>query len=274
MRLPHLMAQASRDWCGQYLFFLHVPKTAGTSFRLALTSSCGTPAVTLYRHIGEVDPSEYPRIAFWPLFIGHGHIDDFPEPHRGLTIVREPRSRYLSMYRQHQNSGRGPHLFDEEVRTRLAAVAEEALSMPFGGWLRAGLRRSSASYFSAGFKGKPERFIRTAPVNEVRDAVATGVSRIDAAAWSHDHVGMLHAITIATGDVKPQLPELNAYSQRRENTPQAITLADLTDLNECAARDQLLIDALVARGLIEPLSSSQADDLFHTTAERLGFRLP
>jgi len=273
MRLPHLMAQASRQWCGKQVFFLHVPKTAGTSMRLALTSSCGVPALTIYRHIGEIDRAELHLVRFWPLFIGHAHIDFFPRQHRGLTVVREPRSRYLSMYRQAQNEGRGPHLVDPEKRMRQQRISGRALSMPFGQWLRAGFTPSAASWFTEGFNSHPEKFVRAARPAEVRRAVASGVARIDAAAWSHDQVGMRTAITRMTGDEAPELHHENAFSPRPETSAQVISSPDLAYLDECAARDQVLIDALVARGLIEPLNSSQADDLFHATAKRLGFQL-
>lgn len=273
MRLPHLMAQASKRWCGRQVFFLHIPKTAGTSMRLALTNSCGVPAVTIYRHIGEIDRKELHLVPFWPLFIGHAHIDFFPESHRGLTVVREPRSRFLSMYRQAQSEGRGPHLADSRVQMRQQRISRQALSMPFGQWLRAGFRPGAASWFTAGFSSHSEKFVRTAQPDKVRRAVEAGVARIDAAAWSHDRTGMLRAITRMTGDASPELPHENVFSPRPEISAQTITSEDLAYLDECAARDQLLIDALVARGLVEPLSSSQADDLFHTTATRLGFRL-
>lgn len=273
MRLPNLMANASRMWCGRYLFFMHVPKTAGTSFRMALIHSAGIPAVTTYRHIGELDPVQFSSIAFWPLFIGHTHIDYFPEPHRGLTVVREPRSRYLSMYRQQQNAGRGPHLKNPAEKARLEAQTQAALSMSFGDWLRARPRASAASFFASGFPDRGERFVRSAPAHEVRTAVTAGASRIDVAAWAHDRQGMLRAISSATGDEDPKLPELNIFKPRSENSPEMITAADRSVLDECASRDQLLINALVARGLIEPLSSSQSDDLFQATAARLGFQL-
>lgn len=273
MRLPHLMANASRGWCGRYLFFMHVPKTAGTSFRLALTHSAGLPAVTTYRHIGELDRTEFDRISFWPLFIGHGHIDYFPSQHRGLTVVREPRSRYLSMYRWSQNEGRGPHLMDPAVRSRIDSTSKAALQLTFGDWLRAGPRQSAASYFASGSPVQAERFVRTAPDAEVHAAVSRGAARIDHAAWAHDRDGMITAIREATGDPEPQLPELNDFKPRKENALQRIDARDLADLDDCVRRDRLLIDALVARGVLPPLAPTTADALFEATVSRLGFSL-
>jgi hypothetical protein len=284
MRLPHLMASASTGWCGRYLFFMHVPKTAGTSVRMALTTSAGVPAITSYGHIGELPRDRLPLLSFWPLFIGHGHVDYFPEPHRGLTVFRESRSRYLSTYRQRQKRGESQHLPDP---SRAQRQQLDLRSMPFETWVTQHPPGSSSAHFAAGMSkrqgftggnqspedGRARRFVRDAPLDEVRAAVERGFERIDYAAWAHDPDAIVAAISAATGDPAPVVERHNVFEAREYHRREPIGPDARAVLDDLRRLDAIAEQVAVDRGLIPALSDSEADAIFEQTVERLGFTL-
>jgi hypothetical protein len=273
MRLPHLMAHATQDWCGRYLFFMHVPKTAGTSTRLALTKSAGVPAVTTYKHVGELPREKLRQLAFWPLFIGHGHVDYFPEPHRGITVLRESRSRYLSIYRQRQKQAESVHLRDPDYAERMRHVSQATIDTPFEEWVGRMKPVSSASFFTDGVPLNSDRFIRTGTTAEVTASLERGLGRIDYAAWAHDPPAIESAIARATGDPEPKLDRLNVFEHKEFHRTEPIGPQAREALAEYQRMDALAEDIAVAKGLLPRLSESEADALFETTARRLGFDL-
>ena len=271
MVLPDLVAQASADWCGRHIFFLHVPKTAGTAFRLALTEAAGVPAIMTYPRRGTSLPEAMRRLPFWPLFAGHAHVDDFPSPHRGVTTLREPRSRLLSWFRQQQRDpriGLHAHLI-HDLDSRLAEW-RSVLSMSFERWLKEKGRPQMLS-FAAGtpwHEGQP--WIPGDPAS-VRASLQQGLSRFDAAAWSHDPFGLQAAVTLVTGREHVNLDVANEFREHDHSKPVSISPEARMLLQELARADQPLFD--IAHDLVglPRLDGDEADRIFESTARRLGF---
>lgn len=271
VQLPHLIAQASVEWCGRYIFFLHVPKTAGTAFRQSLTKAAGAPSILSYDDLRTCEPHELKRFDFWPVLCGHARIDDFPMRHRGVTTLREPRSRLLSQFRQWQRDpvkGGHPELLRD--RERELTKWQEALALPFDMWLdKRG--RPQFTRFAQGLSGDEALNRYQKGQQEVRPALNAGLERFDACAWSHDHEGLESALRTITGREDATMSVANEFRPTEYTRPVTITAEARRLLEMFALQDQLLFDMFHDVLGLPKLSQDEADDLFEVTAKRLGF---
>ncbi|WP_029004633.1 sulfotransferase family 2 domain-containing protein [Azorhizobium doebereinerae] len=81
--------------------FVHVPKTAGTSFRAALCAGFGEASVSPSFAATRISPEEAGRLAAYDVVAGHISMADVTRhfPHAAtFTILREPIDRALSWY--------------------------------------------------------------------------------------------------------------------------------------------------------------------------------
>lgn len=268
------------------IFFLHVPKTAGTSFRLALSDTVGIPAFLLYVRTSWLGFGENASMNFWPLWAGHAGVSAFPETHRGITVFREARSRVLSAFRQQQREfetgdPNGP------TNARFAQFNMDRLKRPtvkdgFSRWVT-GPRHTTPWFIDTPRKdgaylwdGRPSaEFLKSLSTSEVRLSLTRSLSRFEAAAWVHDSDAMNQAISRVT-NVNSAAPLRRENEFRSAPFTDAIRLTsdDLKHIKRNAHNDQLLLDIAVERGLIPPLDSDHADAEFERTAQRLGFVLP
>ena len=284
MVLPGLISDASSNWCGRNIFFLHVPKTAGTAFRIALTQAAGVPAVMSYRRKGTSRPHELKALGFWPLFAGHAHVDAFPQSHRGVTTFREPRSRLLSQYRMQQRDPRSsPHAQMMHDRDDRIKRWKANLNIPFEKWLRdRGFTQSH--YFKsgvemgrhwdntmAGLPGRLERKTIDLSEAELRDSLAKGLARFDACAWAHDRLGLENALKTITGRDDVRMGSANEFQENRHAKPVIITSETMQLLTELESADQMLFNLASEILGLPVLSRSDSDRIFETTAKRLGF---
>ncbi len=83
------------------LIFVHIPKTAGTSFRDALCAGFGATAVSPAVAASRIAPEEADRLSAYKVISGHISMADvnrhFPDV-ATFTIVRNPIDRTLSWY--------------------------------------------------------------------------------------------------------------------------------------------------------------------------------
>jgi hypothetical protein len=116
------------------------------------------------------------------------------------------------------------------------------------------------------------KYLRELSDGAIRTSLASTMTRFDALAWSHDTVAMQRAIAIATGKPDIDLAKReNEFQVVPTTKPTVLTKADLAELNRIAEQERPLIDAASEAGLIEPLDSDVAQELFETTARRLHF---
>ena len=94
--LPYLIAKKYRAQKDQKVFFLHVPKTAGTSIRIALTEILGIASLNLYFNSMNVKKHEFEHMHFWPYWAGHANISIFPKDFIGFTTFRDTKSRLIT----------------------------------------------------------------------------------------------------------------------------------------------------------------------------------
>ena len=280
--LPKLVADSTKNWNGKRVFFLHIPKTAGTSIRVALVRLLGVPAYELYKqNTSLIDTLEFSHADFWPLYYGHENIAFFPEGYSGITIFRESRSRILSQYRQHCRAAiiDNPLDIDQVAFQEMRNVALRVLSTPFGEWLKAPSQLSSLEYFipSKQFGRNSYEYsefqahVLSLSSREIEKSLNESLSRFTNAAWSHDEPAILKAISGVSGRDVDELPHENVYPNLKGYPPQILDSAALTKLSAFQEKESILFKIAHEHGLVPLLSKSEADDLFEITAKRLGF---
>ena len=282
MGLPLKLADATKEWTGNRVFFLHIPKTAGTSVRLALIDAVGTPAFEFYDRNPKVEASwRESNYNFWPLWVGHQNIADFPQELNGLTIFRESRSRLLSTYRQKNREAiaDNPHMLDE---VRLAVEKNHSLQIlntPFHIWLNNPVGGEMIDYFVSSKSFGPgsmnskefKDYVNGLNEPALETALNESLGRITHAAWAHDGPAILRAISGVSGSNVTELPRENVYESQKEFIPQILNKDTVATLNAIQEKETLVYKAAHEQGLVPLLSKSEADDLFEITAKRLGF---
>ena len=129
-------------------FFLHLPKTAGTSLRNALSAAIGERLVPVYRFRPDwtQDAAVARRDSIPPdaIIFGHypwGFHKRFDQPPRYATILRHPFDRVVSWYRWQATHSHLP--FHDQIRAGL----------PLGDMIEAGLDRTLTNDMTAYISG-------------------------------------------------------------------------------------------------------------------------
>ncbi len=102
----------------EQIYFLHIPKTAGTSLRKVIESQFSPEEIcpcSVMQELSEVVQRDASELAAYPLIAGHlGYtvVSLLPTPPRVITMLRDPIARTISRFnymKQHtQNSLRAP----------------------------------------------------------------------------------------------------------------------------------------------------------------------
>ena len=282
MRLPGLIANATQNWGGKHVFFLHVPKSAGTSVRLALIDALGIPAFDVYSRNEQMrEIARNSDNKFWPLYVGHENISFFPENYSGITIFRESRSRVLSLYRQHSRDAiiDDPSEIDQAVFQEMRRKALKVFSTPFGDWLIRPNLVTSMDFFipskmfgSKGLKSQEfKTYVDDLESHRVEELLNESLSRFTHAAWSHDETAILNAISGISEREITELPRENVFQNLEGYPPQILDKHTLAKLNAIQEKEAVLFRVAHEKGLVPLLSKSEADDLFEITAKRMGF---
>jgi len=281
MILPGLIATRAAMTGPHPVFFLHVPKTGGTSIRLAIGEALGVPALNLYSAWPYPDKRTH---GYWPYWAGHVQADYFPDSHVGITLFREPRSRVLSHYRQQLYTA---DLVGQQHGWRYgggAGPTKRSLP-PFAAWLE---RRwedgaiSTLQYFIPSAEPFPnrskseaelQRLARSSDAELTNGAMST-LRRLGSAAWIHRSDDVLAAIEQVTGTAISELPRENVFEDKGYPvTKVRLTRQDREILEGTARLDRLVTAAAVELGLIRPLPADEAEAIFERDAARLGFVL-
>ena len=282
MKLPGLIAESTQSWSGNQVFFLHIPKTAGTSVRVALIDAVGVPAFELYGRDQQMrDIVRQTDRHYWPLVVGHENISFFPKNYSGITIFRESRSRVLSVNRQLSRFAVADnlHAITPEQIKRKTEKAQKILETPFTEWLNADLFRHTLDFLIPShefgmdaLRSKEFRdHVNNLNSHEIEKLLNESISRFTHAAWSHDETAILNAISGVSGREITDLPRENVYPNLEGYPPQILDKDALVKLNAIQEKEAVIFKIAHEHGLIPLLSKSEADDLFEITAKRLGF---
>lgn len=159
---------------GQALISLHVPKTAGTSLRLALRSWFGERLFFHYRGL-EGEPPEHHTPSAGICIHGHfnrvrgiGALDYYPKARQFIVFLRHPFSRTVSQWKylhyQMREGGRVPELEDHPTfETWLARRRDLAMGQtedPFATMAQLPWKTAPGAAFDDGyvFVGVLERY--------------------------------------------------------------------------------------------------------------------
>jgi hypothetical protein len=276
--LPGLVVQQT-EFHSHPVFFLHIPKTGGTSMRELIGAALGVPSINIYK--AWRNPSKGNE--FWPYWAGHAQISFFPETHTGITFFRDTKSRILSMYRQQQGETaldiqiQHGWSFPKEIRKRKEI-------MPFSSWAErmetSGIR--SLEFYLAENKNVIDKVRNKHQALELRNTdfldrkilLERGLARIASAAWIHKEEDVRGAITSVVGKEVETLPRNNTFESKVfTGSGISLTASDREILRTFEQRDELAFKVAADLGLIQLLPEDEKQYLFEKTASRLMFNL-
>jgi hypothetical protein len=295
MMLPYLVQNTSKINSELKLFFLHVPKTAGTSLRTMLSEQLGIPAYLFYATHGIEGIENSKKMEFWPFWAGHANISKFPDSHSGFTSFRETRSRLLSSYRQTQKGlSAGTNL-----RNNANKMLSDQLQMHsgksenFNDWLT-NFGSSICHYyipnkayeFSEKNTSEYEKIryhmgtapewisqINNAPEMEIKSCIEHSMKRFKAASWNNDDKSLEEATKKLFGEknVKLDIPRMNVFEKTSSYTPEIISNQSIEFMEELSRKDQIVFESAINLGIISEKMQHNNDEVFFNSAKRLGF---
>lgn len=129
-----------------------------------------------------------------------------------------------------------------------------------------------AWFFTAGHRDSPGKFVMNGNNKDIRHSITLGMSRLDAATWSHDAKSVHETLRNFIG-IDVQVKRVNVFPENEVETV-CLTKEDLIFLDGVAKRDEHVFQAAESQGLISNLAKSEKDAIFEKDVERLGFKLP
>lgn len=303
MVLPDLIRAATEEYNGNKTFFIHVPKTAGTSVRIAIAHSMGIPSFNLYPNSTVSLPTNLASLDFWPYWAGHANIEAFPKSHSGFTVFRESRSRLLSAYRQQLKNELETHLNPHDLlpHKRDSQLISKRFKDGFNSWIK---EQVTINYYyipnpnvrqiqpavawknlsrkdvyklyrdRAGTDDKWRYTVSNMSENEVIDGLKLGMSRLVSASWVHEPKSLIESISNITKNPEVTLTKENYFQRTSNFTIEKITRESLDLLESIRKQDKLVIKVAADLGLITELTSELEDELFEKSLKNLGFKLP
>jgi hypothetical protein len=295
MNLAFLVQKATNVEQNLKLFYLHVPKTSGTSLRIILSKYMGIPAYLLYLHNGIEGVKKFKNMEFWPFWVGHANISIFPNSHFGFTSFRETRSRLISEYRQVQkNLSPGYNMRNNSNKLALDHVKYYFNeSKNFNSWLRS-FGSSICSYYIPNtnsdvpdantsdiekfkyYMGTSRKWVTqidNAHESEVRSSIQHSIKRFKAASWVEDDKSFSKAIKELFGerDMKINIPKLNVFEANSKFRPEVISKQSVEIMEELSRKDQIVFESAMNEGILSEEMKFNKEEAFSDTKKRLGF---
>lgn len=215
-----------------------------------------------------------------------------------LTTVREPRSRYRSLFRQQT---RLPYVTNHHLVAQLSVVAlskriirERRIERNFSSWVERvppSLLAQFADRLLSVFAISEETFsavgglvqqrkalglkIHFLSSADLRKVVRDASRKIDLVSWS-DGESMANLLSSALGKKvsAADLPRDDDRASYSRPTDIQLSTRDLERLSELSAPDLTFFSHLVDAGKLAPMSEGEANREFENTPRRLGFLLP
>jgi len=285
MAFGSLVASKTKCWNGKKVFFLHIPKTAGTSFSEVLYSMYPIPPIQAYGRVGTVDRHELKNYSFWPVLSGHADVEDFPESHRGITIFRDTKSRILSKYRQRQ-SFHSCHFTRPERKESRLANKDFARKHTFSDWLNKNITQPNSLIVLHKFIPREyldnhiKRGFNQWHAPEIKSQILRSLDRFDACAWCYNSADMISALKVLLNtDVicNPlSFPRNNTYQSKKHDKVlrniQYLGKQDLECLEQARLAESILYQLAHDKLGLPLLDKHKEEDEFNKTMKRLGFR--
>jgi len=261
------------------IFFLHVPKCGGTSISFALSEALGLRALSLRpfqgRGLGAVlpvlNPGMYDR---WPLQTGHIHLDFFPPSFSGFSVVREPRTRLLSLYRfvssrsyQQQNEVDGNK---REAVTSFQWRKKGPSMILWPGADTSSTGNGSFAWMFASGLSSPEAFESADRQARVK-ALSLGLDRLQGLAWLHDSSGVESLLHSVTG--RPvNLGKENVTVGVADEATWTLNEEFMRRLDAMVEWDWIFLNMAIEKGLLPDFPRDKANESFMHSAQQMGFR--
>jgi len=288
---------SAKDYAGQKVFYLHIPKTGGTSVRIALSDAMGFRAFNISAHNHHELPKNLQSMDFWPYWAGHANIGLFPDTHKGLTTFRESRSRILSMFRHQQrlaSSGANPQMITEEASQKQRFKEKEMKNLDFNSWIKKRKNITCLGFYihnptiaqkrsvdrnslerkkQHGNMNDWREKVFAMPDREIKKELKNSLPRIISASWIHQSKSTEEAIKRIFCRSDIHLPQANEFRKTEYFKIENIDAESMEILEEIRRRDAILFSMATDLGILTDKLDSNEDDLFHQSASNLGFEV-
>lgn len=207
------------------LVFLHLPRTGGTTLHEALLAPGFRPEECCPERFGNLDRIDPADLAGFRLFSGHyrfDHLALIPHPRFLITVLREPKSRILSLYhfwRRHRpevvakHRLEGPRIARSRSLLEFLHSEEPVITEVIDNAMACHLMGQAWPSRHGGFVTR--RAAKKEPIepSAIADAACRALLQFDCVGFT-ETLGAVHArVASRFGWPSPILPHLNSHAR-------------------------------------------------------------